>query len=96
MNRHFDLSECPHPFAFALAHSLAHRVPAEDFGRAVAATVGHLLPNGQLFLAVPSDLTEHLAVLTRVAVTIDVTVEPVDRAGHPRGEPVYRVVRKTR
>ncbi|HQX82474.1 MAG TPA: ABC transporter ATP-binding protein [Vicinamibacterales bacterium] len=96
VNRHFDLSECPHPFAFALAHSLAHRVPAEDFGRAVAATVGHLLPNGQLFLAVPSDLTEHLAVLTRVAATIDVSVEPVDRAGHPRGEPVYRVVRKTR
>ena len=96
VNRHFDLSECPHPFAFALSHSLAQRVTAEEFGRAVAATVGHLLPNGQFFVAVPSDLSDHMAVLTRVAGTIDVSVEPVDNAGHPRGEPMYRVVRKRR
>ncbi len=95
VNRHFDLSECPHPFVFVLAHSLANRVTPEEFGRAVAAAVGHLAPNGQLFVAVPAELTDHMAVLTRVAETIEASVESVDRAGHPRGEPVYRVVRKT-
>jgi len=94
VNRHFDLSESPHRFVFALAHSLANRVTPEEFGRAVAATVGRLMPNGQLFVAVPAELTDHMAVLTRVAETIEASVELVDRAGHPRGEPVYRVARR--
>ena len=93
ISRHYDLSASPHSFEYVVAHSLAHRIPPDDFGRAVAAAVGHLTPEGQLFVAVPEELTGHVAVMTRVAETIGVAIERVDEAGHPRREPVYRICR---
>jgi ABC-type polysaccharide/polyol phosphate transport system ATPase subunit len=93
INQQFDLSDCPYGFSLALAHSLARRLPVDEFGRAVASAVGHLAPGGRLFVAVPREAHAHVASLERLASTMGVPLESIDHAGHPAGDRLYCLTR---
>ncbi len=93
VNDDFDLSGCTYAFDLALAHSLAHRVGAERFGRALSAAIGHLTEHGRLFVAVPAGFEAHLAAVRAAAARAGLSCEPVADADHPTHETVYAIIR---
>lgn len=93
IDHRMDLSGCPYRFDVALAHSISHRVTAEQMGHAVASVIGHLSPAGRLYVAIPVESERHLMAVQRACAALSCTFERVDDARHPAGEPIYRIDR---
>ncbi len=80
INERFDLSEVPHRFSFAIAHSLFARLPLNQIARVIVEVLRKLEPGGR-FYATWFDNPD------------PGSLEPIERAGglvtHPDAEPYH-------
>ena len=86
VNTTFDLSECPHQFHWAIAHSLVDRLEPQQVGACIAGVLKKLAPGGQFVLA--TGRAGAVASIERIAEAAGATCSPVPDAHHPRGETV--------
>lgn len=91
VNTQFDLSECPHEFQFAIAHSFVDRLEPPQLAACLAGVTRKLSVGGHLLIATGrSDAT---TTIERVAEGLNLVCAPLPDAGHPRGETVLRLTR---
>jgi ABC-type polysaccharide/polyol phosphate transport system ATPase subunit len=90
VNTRFDLSESPHTFDWAIAHSLVDRLEPNQLGPCIAGVLGKLAPGGAFALASGRAGAD---TITRLAESLGASCERITDANHPRGEDVL-ILRK--